>query len=79
MHLNRLYTWALSRNFEKKNLFSLWFTLQSVLSSGQSTVNNYTDNNPITFNTDLQLYEKLPLHKHSVLRQKTKQLKATTT
>jgi hypothetical protein len=32
--------------------YSLFYRL------GQSTVNNYIDNNPITFNTDLQLYEK---------------------
>jgi hypothetical protein len=32
--------------------YSLFYRL------GQSTVNNYTDNTPITFNTDLQLYEK---------------------
>jgi hypothetical protein len=32
--------------------YSLFYRL------GQSTVNNYADNNPITFNTDLQLYEK---------------------
>jgi hypothetical protein len=25
---------------------------------GTSTVNYYADNNPVTFNTDLQLYEK---------------------
>jgi hypothetical protein len=32
--------------------YSLFYRL------GQSTVNNYANNNPITFNTDLQLYEK---------------------
>ncbi|SDX66217.1 TonB-dependent receptor [Flavobacterium degerlachei] len=32
--------------------YSLFYRL------GQSTVNNYADNNPITFNTDLQIYEK---------------------
>ncbi|MFT5964021.1 MAG: hypothetical protein ACI9L6_000744 [Flavobacterium sp.] len=32
--------------------YSLFYRL------GQSTVNNYTDNTPITFNNDLQLYEK---------------------
>lgn len=32
--------------------YSLFYRL------GESTVNNYADNNPITFNTDLQIYEK---------------------
>jgi hypothetical protein len=32
--------------------------LQYVLSLGSLTVNYYADNNPVTFNTDLQLYEK---------------------
>jgi hypothetical protein len=32
--------------------YSLFYRL------GQSTINLYTDNNPVTFNTDLQIYEK---------------------
>jgi hypothetical protein len=36
----------------------LWIKIQSVLSLRKSTVNIYENNSPVTFNTDLQIYEK---------------------
>jgi hypothetical protein len=48
----------------------LWTSLQYVLPFGQSTVNIYADNNPVTFNSALQIYEKAAQLALNFLRKK---------
>jgi hypothetical protein len=57
MLLNRQFT---STPIMKSNRIALSYGLRYSMfyRLGQSTVNIYADDNPVTFNSDLQIYEK---------------------